>query len=335
MTSDGGISPISLFKAKSTEISLIFILQFLSGAMTGKLLAAELTLKDAMDRAVQNSQSVIQAKHEYAATNEKESGTWANMSPRVSTEYKEAYFEKEQSFQLSPQAPAMVLRGKVSKTGSLMVAQPITGLYAVYELGKMSGYQKNIAEEGLIKAKRDAAYSAAEAYLQAYSAQEQEIIAKTSLDAAQSQFNDARAIARVGRLNQADLLKFQIALSSAKVKLANSKAAKVIAFKVLRSVLQASSEEEITLQKQLPDIQMIDLKEIKDDSFTKRPEYKQASIARELGASGVKVASAQFVPNVSVFYRIDRNFGELTAMSGEKETKYYGLSLQWDLWTGG
>ena len=301
---------------------------------TALVAAQQITLQEAVGKAMERSPAVSQAESDYAANVEKKRGAWSNAGPKVSAQYNESYFGKQQTAQLGPQT--LVLRDDTVKMGSLTVAQPITGIYAVAEYAHLVGLNTEMAEEGLGKARRDTGFAAAESYLQAYLAVEQERIAEESLQAAQSQFKDASAIAGVGRLNQADLLKFQIALSQANSRRAQSRATKHLSMAALKMAIQAPMQEDIELQKDLPAPQKVEVAsgDLRD-LVKKRVEFRQAMLGEEIAGAGVKVAYAQFIPNVNLFYKIDHNFGTITGMGGEKDTHSYGVSLQWDIWNNG
>lgn len=307
---------------------------------SGGALGAPLSLKEAIDRGMNRSPNVAQAEADYQAQVERKRAAWSNVGPKVSATYNETRFEDKQVATLpgpAGEAPAsFVIRDDVTKTGSLTVTQPLTGLYGLVEFGNYNSLQTKFSAIGLDRARRDAAYTAAEAYLQAYQAQEQEVISEASIAAARSAFQDAQALQRVGRLNQGDLLKFQLALSQAEARAAQARATKKIALSSLMLAIQATPGEALELEKELPKLAPVDV--ALDQSIDKangRPELKQAEIGAEIANYSKKLAYAKMIPSVNAFYKHDRNFGEITGFGGEKDTKYVGLSVQWDIWNNG
>ncbi|MDQ3234775.1 MAG: TolC family protein, partial [Pseudobdellovibrionaceae bacterium] len=250
-------------------------------------------------------------------------------------EYNEAHFEKEQTVPFGE--TTLVIRDDVTKTGSLTIAQPITGLYAAVQYGRFSNMQQDLSFETLRQAKRDIAFQAAEAFLNAYQAQEQEEISGASLNAAKRQYEDAQAIQRVGRLSQGDVLKFQLALSQAETRAAQARTTKQVAFAMLRQLIQAKDEDELLLEKNLPKLEeeTVDIQKGIEQALAHRPEAKRAELATELADYNKDLAYAQFIPSVNLFKKWDRNFGEVAGLGAEKETSYYGISLQWDIWSNG
>ena len=324
------------FNIHRAPVPALCALTLITWIIPSPIFAGELTLQDAVGKAMARSPQVSQAQADYAASVEKKRGTWSNAGPRVTGQYNEAHFGQAATVQLAPQSPPIEMRGETVKQGSLMVTQPVTGLYAVSELANLAGLSSKMADEGLAKARRDTGFAAAEAYLQAYLAIEQERIAAESLQAAQSQFKDASAIAGVGRLNQADLLKFQIALSQAETRRAQSRATRTLALAALRMAIQIPMSEAVELQKDLPEIQKVqasdsDLREM----AKKRIEYRQAVLGRKIGDSGIKVAYAQYIPNINLFYKMDHDFDDHLAFGSQRDTHSVGVSLQWDIWSNG
>jgi outer membrane protein len=294
----------------------------------------ELTIEQCIAKALNSSTMVSAAESNYQAAQEKRRGAWANAGPRVSVGYNEAYFKEPQVVQFGPQS--ITMRPDTVKTGNITVAQPVTGLYAVSEYASLQGVSEDMAEQSLHKSRRDTAFGVAESYLQAYLTEQQEKIAEESLNAAQSQFKDASAMANVGRLGQSDLLKFQLALSQASTRLAQARAGKNLAFTSLKLAIGVSPAEALALGKELPQVKPFEAPQGEArDLIKQRIEYREAELRKEAAHGGVKVAMAQFIPNINLFAKLDRNFGETGGLGAEKETRSYGVSLQWDIWSNG
>lgn len=293
------------------------------------------TLQAAVAQAVARNPNVEQAQADVDAATEHKRGAWSNVGPRASVQYNELHYPDAQTANFGGQN--IVLRSDLSKTGSLTVSQTITGLYAAVQYGKFSSLQADLSYEGLRQAKRDIGFQAAEAFLNAYQAQEQDSISAASLKATRRQYEDALAIQRVGRLSQGDVLKFQLALSQAESRAAQAQATKQLAFANLRQITQTKDDETIALDPTLPSLteEDTDVQKGIAEAMALRPEAKRAEIASNLADYNKDLAYAQFVPTINVFKKWDRNFGEVTGFGGEKEVSYYGISLQWDIWSSG
>lgn len=312
-------------------------------AITGSPLWAQdaanqkiLTLQEAVNRAVTSNPNVSQAQAEMDAATERKRGAWTNIGPRASATYREAHFAEEQRIPF-PEGSSTLIRPEVTKSGSLTIAQPVTGLYAAVQYGRFSNMQQDFSFESLRQAKRDVAFQAAEAFLNAYQAQEQLEITAASLNAAKRQYEDALAIQRVGRLSQGDVLKFQLALSQAETRAAQARTTKEVAFAILRQMIQAKDDEALALEQNLPKLEeeTVDIQKGIEQALAQRPESKKAELGTELADYNKDLAYAQFIPSVNVFKTWDRNFGEVGGLGGEKESTYYGISVTWDIWSNG
>jgi outer membrane protein len=312
----------------------LYVLGVLPGVQGFAQSVASLSLQEAIDRGLSRSPTVQRAEADLQSQVERKRGAWSNLGPKAAVSYNETYFEDKQ-FDTQNGGGALI-RDDVTKNGSLTVTQPITGLYGLVEYGRLSSLQVDLSEEGLRKAKRDAGFGAAEAYLQAFQTQEQELIAEQSIAAAKSAYQDALALQRVGRLSQGDVLKFQLALSRAESSAAQARAAKQIAFSNLRLAIQLPRGENVQLMKELPSAaeDKVELNQA-IEAAKNRPEWRQATLGSELADFSKKLAYAKLIPNVNVFAKVDKNFGDVTRTSGPKENQYYGISVQWDIWNNG
>ncbi len=290
-----------------------------------------LTLQEAVSQAVARNPKVEQAQAEMDASTESKRGAWSNIGPRAFVSYNETRYENEQV------SESGLIRPEVTKNGSLTVEQTITGLYAAVQYGRLKGKEAELSYEGLRQAKRDVGFQAAEAFLNAYQAQEQFKISESSLNAAKRQYQDALAIQRVGRLSQGDVLKFQLSLSQAESRRAQAQALNQLSIATLRQIIQAKDDEVLALDQTLPSLEEenTDIQKGIAEALAQRPEVKRAALASELADFGKDIAYAQFIPNVKVFKKWDKNFGDPTLFNREKKLSYVGLSLQWEIWSNG
>lgn len=295
-----------------------------------------LTLQEAVNRAVTSNPNVSQAQAEMDAATERKRGSWTSLGPKVSASYREAHYENEQ-IAAFPGGADVVIRPEVTKNGSVTVTQPLTDLYGAVQFGRYNNVLQDISFESLRQAKRDVAFQAAEAFLNAYQAQEQEEITAASLNAAKRQYEDAQAIQRVGRLSQGDVLKFQLALSQAETRSAQARTTKEVAFAVLRQMMQMKDDEAINLEQNLPKLEeeAIDIQKGIEQALAQRPESKKAELSTELADFNKQLAYTQFIPKVNLFKTWDRNLGDAGALSGEKESSYFGINLTWEIWSNG
>lgn len=296
-----------------------------------------LTLGEAINRAVNVSPQVRGAEADRDAQVERRRGATSDLGPRVSVDYTQARYRDAQKFSISPQAPAILMRPQEVRTGSLTVAQPITGLYALTEKLRFESAQEDLKNATLKLTKADVAFSGAEAWLQAYQAQRLLAIAEQSVAAAQSQRKDGAALERAGRLNHGDLLKLDLAVSEAQARAAQARAGRDIALAGLKQAINLPLDAPLTLADALPTLptQVPDLSTALREALDKRLEAQQAKAGVEVAGFGTKLAYARFTPSVNLFYKWDHSFSPPSALSGEENNKYYGIQATWEIWNNG
>lgn len=308
--------------------------------------AQTLTFDEAVAAALQSASRIKLAEHALQSQVEKRRGAWSNVGPKVSLGYNDIYFDKDQKARLLVAVDNgagvyrdIVLRDDHSRTGSITVAQPITGAATLIELARNEGTIEDIKSIDLERAKQDASFTTGEAYLRAIAAKQLLSIAETSVAAASSSLRDASALERAGRINRGDVLKLELAVSEAKARVAQAKAGADIALVALRESMGLPPTESLQLDEQLPAIKTVTVP-TEDEALRRawdyRSELKQARLGEDVAAFGKKVAYAQFVPNINVFAKLERNFGELTGFGGsQKDVRTYGVSATWDIWNNG
>lgn len=296
----------------------------------------KLTLAEAVSRALSTSSKVKQAEHERDAQIEKRRGAWSDVGPRLRAEYADVRFKEAQTAQFGPQE--ITIRPERAQTGSLTVVQPITSAFALVEKARFEGAQEDLKDNSLRLSRSDSLYGTVETYLKAYEAQEQLGIAEQSITAAETQQRDAQALERAGRLNRGDVLKLDLAVSEAKARAAQVRAGKEIAFAALRVQVGLPPEAPLDLDVKLPTVpdQTPDLTSALKTAQDSRLEVQQAHTGVDVARFGKKLAYTQFTPTVNFFSKLERNFGEMSALGGgDRNTRSYGIQASWDIWQNG
>ncbi len=296
-----------------------------------------ISLSQALEMALDSAPELKQAQAVASAQREKARGSWTNVGPKVSVEYNQVYF-KDKLF-IPFNGNNILLRNDLSKTGSLMVVQPLTSSFALVELAQVEELRAELKDKGLTISKRDLSFSVAELYLQAQQSQMLLELARMAITAVQSQANDAEAMSRVGRLNRGDLLKLKLAVSEAQANEAKALAGKEIAFSTLAETIGLGNQatlsislfnpDAIDLSKPIPTIDQA-LKE----ALNRNAELAQAEIGKNMASFGRNVAYSKFIPTVNIFAKLDRNFGEIS-FGSQKNTQSYGVQVKWELWNNG
>jgi len=302
---------------------------------SGQAASSTLTLQETIARALQDSPALRKAEDELQSSRNAKWQSWAEVGPRASADYSEVHFDDAQTALMGPQT--ITLRPKVTKDGSITVAQPLTGAVALGAKASLSGVQQEMKENALGLTKSDVAFQAAETYIKAFQADQQLQVTLASITAVQEQLKDAEALERVGRLSHADTLKLQLAVSQAKVQAAQARAAREVATAALREALGLPPGAPLALAAALPKISTTvpELDQAIKIAETKRTEPTQAKLGVDAAKFGKDLAYAEFVPSVNAFVKWDRNLGELAGLGAERDTRSYGLSAQWDIWGNG
>jgi len=306
------------------------------GAAAEISFANSLTIDEAVARAVTTSPRIRGAQADRDAAKEKRRGAWADLGPRLKAEYSQVRFEDAQKFQMGP--TEITLRPEEVKSGSLTLAQPITGLYALAERARMEGSQEDQKDLMLQAARTEVALQTADSWLKAYGAQRQLQIAQASVEAALSQQKDAAALERVGRLNRGDVLRLELAVSEAKARVATTRAGRDIVIAALREAIDVEPGTPVDLAETLPLVPADDpeLAEALKVSRETRIERRMAENGVTLAGFGRSLALSQFSPNINLFAKLDHNFGEPAGLGASgRDTRSVGVMLSWDLWNNG
>ncbi len=321
------------------ERALFLAVALALGAPGVGALAADLTLDEAVARALASAPKVKQAQAELEGAGEGRRAAWADVGPRVTADYNEAHFNDEQSAVLGGQK--IVLRPQVTKTGSITAAQSLTGAVALATKANLTGVTEDIKELGLRQARVETAFGAAEFWLRAVEKARLMTVATDGVAAAERQRLDAAALERAGRLNRGDVLKLELAVSEAKARAAGARALQEIAYAQLREAVGLQPGEAMTLPDATGSEKVntaptpaVDVAK----ALARRLETQQAVLGVEAATYGKKLAYAQFSPNVNAFIKWDRNMGDLEpgiAGKPKRDSRTYGVTASWLLWDNG
>jgi outer membrane protein len=319
--------------------TLIGVLLFSAMSAQASELPAEqpdlvtVSLQDATQLAVGRSFRIRQSEAERNAQVEKRRGSWAEVGPRVKGEYNEVHLREPVKASFGPQS--ITIRPELTRSASLTVAQPITGALALVTKARFEGKQEDFKDLKLRQTRSDVAFQASELWLKAFEMKRQLEIAEFAVRVASSQASDAQALERAGRLNHADSLRLQLAVSEARSGLARAKAGSDISFAALREVLGLRPEVKIELKGGLPKLPNPPaLDKALSTALENRLERKQAALGVVLAEYGKKFAYTQFVPSVNAFAKSERTIGQLP-LGAQAFQHTYGITASWDLWSNG
>lgn len=297
--------------------------------------STQLSLKEAILRSQESFSKAKILKADRNAQVEKVRGSWADLGPRVRLDYTQSHFEKEMSSIQNQQK--IVMRPEVLKQGSLTIVQPLTGLGALTKKALFEETQLELKQNSYVLSKTEGAFLAAELWLTTFQLDQLTQIAESSVKAVEQQLKDAGAMERVGRLNRGDVLKLELAVSEAKMRLTQTQTAHATAQANLREVLGITYQQKIQLPSDLPEISFEELTLSKsiEAAQAQRLDTKISKNRVDLAEFGKSLAYSQFSPQVNLFIKADRNFGETYSTQPGRITRSFGVNVTWDIWNNG
>jgi outer membrane protein len=300
-----------------------------------------LELKAAMEMAYQHSFSRQAAEQDSLASKARQSVLSGSKGPRLSVEASRGWIDTDVN----------KLAGKTLPTGqrypdeinavSVVVAQPITQLFATQS--RLNAEQKieEASQSQVIAEGTDARLQGAEAYIAVLKAIRFLAISKESRDLINRQKQDANLLKESGKLSTLDYSRFELAVSESNTQVSDAEAQLQVASDNLHEVLGVPTEQTL---------QLADLKgsvETTAGQAQERAELVGASRRVEALENQMKAQKVEYWPQVSAFARYSRDFaaedvrvnflGLNVNIPKEdfRDQLSYGFNLQWDIWDWG
>lgn len=308
-----------------------------------------LTLEQAMERAERQAYGARIAEQSREAA---EAHVWqarGSALPRLDFDAQRIWFSQNRNklTGISPQLPERVT------TGALQISQPIIGLAPLLLQIQAASLQADMARNNEATARKDARLQAAEAYIRAQKASQLVSIAQASLQVTENQTREAEALARAGRLNRAESMRFELALADAKTQSSQAKITFELATASLaetlgtpEAVYTLETPSDSRFEKRRPPLP--ELPAALATAANKRPEAKNAAAGIQVSEFYKLAGDLDYLPSLNAFARYERNFeakettfpmGAPGATTYKKEdiqdTFSYGLQLRWSVWDWG
>jgi len=237
----------------------------------------------------------------------------------------------------TPDVPVPItLRPQVTGTAGATIVQPIT---AAIVLGVLIDLQEaNVdATRADVQAKQlDAAYQVAEAYLSALQIDTLHQVAETSVRQIEANLVRAQALRKADVLGDVDILRIQAQLDATRQAVLETAVGAVTARNGL--ALLIGLPEGTTIQLAPVDTTPPELGWSEADAVAQarrqRPEARAAAARATQARLGVKVAQAQYLPNIVAVADYTHTFN-VGGFGGEADSAFVGLNLEWNLWDWG
>ncbi|MEI6790345.1 MAG: TolC family protein, partial [Myxococcaceae bacterium] len=276
---------------------------FLSLWVVSNLKATELLFEEAIDRALVASRQIKLSKIDTKLATINTLKNVTLMSPQVSLGWNNTYYDSPIQFDFN--GHNAVIRPQETSAGFLQVIQPLSPLIGMIQKLRADYKNQKAAEAGYELTQVEIAFGSAVAYRQIQQLGQLNQISKDRVQLSIRQEQDAAAIFRAGRINKSDLLRIRMALGGSKVAAANMQSqyeSTLLAFKDLLGI-------ELTAQIELSVLQTSPiLLEADNTNPSLRLDIKAAQLTYEAAKENSWLSTASFLPNLSAFARVDKNF---------------------------
>lgn len=302
--------------------------------LSGPILAEELRIEQAISMAISNAPDLKIAKSELEAQKHKRTSAWLEIGPRLSATFNASFFGTKQVVNMG--GKEVMIRDDVTKTGSLTLTQPLTGIFMLSQVARVESKQTTIKSLNHAQVERDVAFRAAQLFLNAQQAEKMWQVNKVSVEAREAQKRDGELLLEVGRINRGDLLKLELAVSEARLQAAKAEARRDIAIYSLAVLIGHKEPASLSLSSLEHTIVETELsfEEALKAAQQRRVDIKQAEEGSKIASIARLGALVKFIPNINFFAQMDHNFGTPGAF-GKKDSTFIGFNLTWEIFNFG
>lgn len=319
---------------------LAAVLLLLSQRADADVPARRITLAEVAKLADAQALEIRIADRGVVAAEERVASTRAQLFPRLRADGSVFVWNEALEVDFAPPGQmggaAITVRDQVTATLNVTVAQPITGLFALFRLLGIEQSGLGAAEADLERARLDAAHRAVEAFLRVLQVRAVQDIADKSVAQVDAQLERARALEAAGVLGRIDILRLQSARANALQASLRARAGAEIAGRALALTVDLPSSEALDPVDDLPDPPpelTIDVRAAVASAAQRRPEITASARRIEQAEAGRAVALAAMFPNVVAVATYSHNEGSGTFQPAN--ALFVGGTFQWDVWDWG
>jgi outer membrane protein len=318
-------------------------------------LSSNITLEQAMTLAEKKSYSARISLASQKEAEAKASQSLGALFPKLEFDAKRIWLNDSvnKGVGVLPQAPERLT------TASLSVSQPIIGLAPLYLLKKVNENLAENSKEDARIAGYEARFMGAEAFVRAVRLEEGVKIASISLESVTKQYQDAKALFNAGRISQADLLRFELAFSDAKLQKTQAETGFQFAKVVLGETIGIPATE-LKFSNNLSSLweqnkyKIPDADDALQQATKNRPDLKNAENKVEAAKYYTLASRLDYLPSLNAFASYERDFeakdvdliprylknealqtgvSRNQLKSEDIRDKFsYGLQLKWTIW---
>jgi len=277
-----------------------------------------------------------------AAVEAQRKGTRGNFGPKVLVDGGVQVWDRELSANFGAGIPGLdippfVVRDAVTWNLNITLAQPLTGLWTIYEAHELQSLGVNVADLQTEMAKVDLALQVAEAWLSTLLADELVAVRKSSLSQRMSDRERAGALVRAGVLVEADLARVDLGVTDSKqsqsiaerqARLARARLSQLVGSRRTPMAASGATVDEGKGTR----AEVGGLEAAKAQALARRIESKQLKQQVAMAERAVSVATSKMAPAVNLVAAAQFTGG---SEFQQNSAAFVGLTLQWTVWEWG
>lgn len=293
-----------------------------------------LTFQAAIELALGHSPEVAMAKESAAGAEARTAGLRARRLPALHLDVTGNLFRE--AYELPFGAETFVLHERTTTATAVTLSQPLTRLVTLSALVGAAEHEAAAGRSEVDRARLDAAYRTAEAYLKALSAQASREVAHRSVADLQSELDRALALRQADATTDIDVLRFRSAKAAADQAALRADAAEQVAQASLVMLLGLPDGTELTLADDLPAAPpplALGLDDAQRRALAARPELAGAREQVAAADSARRAARSEYLPDVRAFAAWEHVTG--TQPFQPEDSELVGVKLSWNVWDWG
>jgi TolC family type I secretion outer membrane protein len=277
--------------------------------------AKEISLKECLELALKNNESILSSKQKLLASEEKIGEARSAMFPQISIQTSYTRLSEVAKFTINLPTMGVALPGVTQTQGPLEMKLGTENLYngqislqqPIFTWGRISRSIR-IAElgsmasrEDLRKAELDLVFNVKKAFYDLLLAKEMAKVANESLEIAKKHLDIARKHFNEGLISNYDLMRAEVQVEQLKPNLIKAENGVALAKAALAREVGMDLDEDLEPKEELalpdvrPDLPLPDLIQM---ALSSRPELKALSIQEDIAEESLKIAKVGNMPNI-------------------------------------
>lgn len=296
--------------------------------------AQALTLADAERLALRQSPELAISQKTVEVGSRRVKAARAQRLPRLSVESNLLLWDKEIAIPFMPQP--VVIRGQITSTTTVTLAQPLTPLIAIGKLIDIEEAGRSASEAELQGAQVDVAFRATDGYLIVLLAQAGQQVSAQRVAQVEAQLARARALVEGGVLQPVDVMRLEVALAAAQRELITAELQVRLATGSLILALGLPADAAVAVEDNLPPEPQpppAAAGEAMATAADQRADLRALTFRARQAESGAAATKAGLYPVVAAIGSFQHSEGGGSLQAAD--SFFAGLTLQWNVWDWG